>query len=215
MYNHYVKSLHIQSFLCPYFSAFGLSTERYSVFLDIQSKCRKVLTRKIPNTETFHAVNSLLYFNVFRCSVTILVKCGKHWSIKRVWNPFKIDKKNTFYFTLKALFVLDRFNFLSEIFGHLEKNGLIRKIWLISKFITSHTGWQTITIHILPKISWSKGNQTMKFGQLIEYNKKNTSLQNLNRKWTGKTSSRPFFVFWKALNEVQASGLQFSVNILR
>ena len=185
MYNHYVKSLRIQSFLCPYFSAFGLSTERYSVFLDIQSKCRKVWTRKIPNTDTFHAVNSLLYFNVFRYSVTILVKCGKHRSIKRVWNPFKIDKKY-FLLPLKALFVLDIFNFLSEIFGHLEKNGLIRKIWLISKFITSHTGWQTFTIHILPKISWSKGNQTIKFGQLIEYNKKkyfpSKSKQKMNQK---------------------------------
>ena len=29
----------------------------------------------------------------------------------------------------------------------------------------------TFTIHILPNISQSKGNQTMKFGQLIEYNR--------------------------------------------
>ena len=32
-------------------------------------------------------------------------------------------------------------------------------------------------IHILPNISQSKGNQTMKFGQLIEYNKRNIFLQ--------------------------------------
>ena len=37
--------------------------------------------------------------------------------------------------------------------------------------MTSHPGLQTIAIHILPNISHSKGNQTMKFGQLIEYNK--------------------------------------------
>ena len=30
---------------------------------------------------------------------------------------------------------------------------------------------QSITIHILPNISRIKGNQTMKFGRLIEYNK--------------------------------------------
>ena len=36
--------------------------------------------------------------------------------------------------------------------------------------MTSEPGQQTITIHILPNISRSKGNQTMKFGQLIKYN---------------------------------------------
>ena len=34
------------------------------------------------------------------------------------------------------------------------------------------TGKQLIAIHVLPKISRSKGNQAMKFGQLIEYNVK-------------------------------------------
>ena len=36
--------------------------------------------------------------------------------------------------------------------------------------MTSQTGQQMTTIHILPNISRSKVNQTMKFGQLIEYN---------------------------------------------
>ena len=35
--------------------------------------------------------------------------------------------------------------------------------------MTSQPGKQTITIHILAIISKSKGSQTMKFGQLIEY----------------------------------------------
>ena len=39
--------------------------------------------------------------------------------------------------------------------------------------MTSQPGLQKIAIHILPNISQSKGNQTMKFGQLIEYNKRN------------------------------------------
>ena len=50
------------------------------------------------------------------------------------------------------------------------KNGLIRKLWLVSKFMTSQNEQQIIKIHLLPNISRSKGNQTMKFGQLIEYN---------------------------------------------
>ena len=41
--------------------------------------------------------------------------------------------------------------------------------------MTSQPGLQTIAI--LPNISQSKGNQTMAFGQLIEYNKGNNFLQ--------------------------------------
>ena len=37
---------------------------------------------------------------------------------------------------------------------------------------------QIIGIHILPNISASKGNQLMKFGQLIEYNMRNIFLEN-------------------------------------
>ena len=43
--------------------------------------------------------------------------------------------------------------------------------------MTSQPGLQTIAIHILPNILQSKRNQTMKSGQLIEYNKKNISFQ--------------------------------------
>ena len=43
----------------------------------------------------------------------------------------------------------------------------------------SQPGLQAIAIYILPNISQSKGNQTMKFGQLIEYNKRNIFLQKL------------------------------------
>ena len=39
----------------PYFPAFGLNTERYGVFLRIQSTCGKIRTRKTLNTDTFHA----------------------------------------------------------------------------------------------------------------------------------------------------------------
>ena len=48
--------------------------------------------------------------------------------------------KNAFYFILKALFVLKLFRFLSWLFGHIEKNDLIRKIKLISNFMTSQPG---------------------------------------------------------------------------
>ena len=44
------------------------------------------------------------------------------------------------------------------------------------------SGLQTIAIHILLNISQSKGNQRMKFGQLIEYSKTDIFLQKLCRK---------------------------------
>ena len=85
--------------------------------------------------------------------------------------------KNAFYFILKALLILKIFTFLSWLFGHVEKR-LFKKVRLISKFMTSQYDWQTITIHILRNISRSKGNQTMKFGQLIEYNLKTIFFKN-------------------------------------
>ena len=43
---HCVKSVQIRSFSGPYFPVFGLNTEIYSVNLCIQSKYRKIRTRK-------------------------------------------------------------------------------------------------------------------------------------------------------------------------
>ena len=71
--------------------------------------------------------------------------------------------KNAFYFILKALFVL-------KTFWSCRKNGLIRKVRLISKFMASQPGLQTIAITYCPISHKLKAtNHTMKFGQLIEY----------------------------------------------
>ena len=58
--------------------------------------------------------------------------------------------------------------------------------------MTSQPGQQTIVIHILPNISRSKGNQTMKFGQLIEYNMRNIFLEKSYTKCSGEPGLRPF-----------------------
>ena len=47
-------------------------------------------------------------------------------------------------------------------------------------------------MHILPNISRSKNNQTMKFGQLIECNMRNIFPEKSYTKWGGETSPRPF-----------------------
>ena len=43
--------------------------------------------------------------------------------------------------------------------------------------MTSQPGLERIAIHLLPNISQNKGNQTMKFGQLIEYITRNLFLK--------------------------------------
>ena len=58
--------------------------------------------------------------------------------------------------------------------------------------MTSQSGSQTIVIHILPNILTSKGNQTMKFCQLIECNMRNIFLEKSCTKCGGETSPRPF-----------------------
>ena len=58
--------------------------------------------------------------------------------------------------------------------------------------MTSQLGKQTIAIHILPNVLRSKGNQTMKFGQLLKYNMRNIFLENLYTKYGGETVPRPF-----------------------
>ena len=50
--------------------------------------------------------------------------------------------------------------------------------------MTSQPGKQTIAKH--------KDNQTVKLGQLIEYNMKNVFLQKSCTKWDGKTITSPF-----------------------
>ena len=44
--------------------------------------------------------------------------------------------------------------------------------------MTSQPGKQTVAIHVLPNVLKGKGNQTMKFGELIEYKMRNILLVN-------------------------------------
>ena len=67
-------------------------------------------------------------------------------------------------------------------FWSCRKNGLIRKLRLTTKVMTS-----------LTNISRSKDNQTMKLGQLIEYNKRNIFFKNYVGNEAGETSSKPLF----------------------
>ena len=102
--------------------------------------------------------------------------------------------KNGFCFI--KFFLFSRYLSFCQDFSSCRKNGLIRQIRLTSKFMTSRPGLQTNAIHILSNISQSKGSQTMKFGQSIKYNKRNTFLRIVCTKWGKETSSRPLFIFF-------------------
>ena len=74
----------------------------------------------------------------------------------------------------------------------MHKNCLIRKKRLLLKFMTSKPGSQTIAINTLPNISRSKGNQTVEFRQLTEYNMRNIFVEKSYTKRGGETIPRPF-----------------------
>ena len=60
--------------------------------------------------------------------------------------------------------------------------------------MTSQSGQETITIHILHNILRSKENQAMKFSQLIEYNNRNIFLQKSYGKRPKKLAPDLFFL---------------------
>ena len=96
--------------------------------------------------------------------------------------------KNAFHFILRTLYTLKIFNFCTAFFGHVGKR--LKKLRLISNFMMSSTGKKLITVNILPNISRRKGNQTVKFGQSIEYTVKNIFLQKSCRKRGRETGFR-------------------------
>ena len=63
-------------------------------------------------------------------------------------------------------------HFLSRRFGYVEKR-FDKKAVVIFKIFDGTDRAKIITKHILPSISRRKGNQAMKFSQLIDYNKRN------------------------------------------
>ena len=63
---------------------------------------------------------------------------------------------------------------------------------LISKFMTLQPGKQTIAMSILSYISRTKDNQTVKFGQSIEYNMRKIFLEQSYSKSCGEISPKVF-----------------------
>ena len=109
------------------------------------------------------------------------------WQLKTLWKWWKrifVSPQKLFLFSRYLGFCLD--------FLVIYQNSLIRKIRLISNFTTPQSGLRAIVIHILPNISRSKGNQAIKFSQLIECSMRNIFLEKSYTKCDGETSPRPF-----------------------
>ena len=96
--------------------------------------------------------------------------------------------KNTLYFILKAIFFLEIFKFLSRIFAYVEKR-LDKKAYLIFK-IYDATNWATnnYNTNIIQYL-----NQTMEFGQLIQYHMRYIFLEKSYTAFAGEARSRPFY----------------------
>ena len=90
-----------------------------------------------------------------------------------------------------------------------------KKIRLISKFMTSQPGKQTISIHILPNVSINKDNQTVKLGYSIEHNMRNILREKSYTKFGEETIPRPFSKRSKLnISQDQYSKVLYSLQII-
>ena len=72
--------------------------------------------------------------------------------------------------------------------------------------MTSKTGKQIIVIHILPNILRSKGNQAIKFGQLVEYDSRTIFLKNRAENEAKILVLDLFLLFQKTLYKMKTNG---------
>ena len=106
----------------------------YGKLVTVLLSSRIILVNKY-ELNFLHCCNSkwaLSYFD--KNSLKSTADLQKKLSYLLHWKPFKM-MKNAFYFILKSIFVLKISKFLPW-----RKNDLIRKIMLISKFVTSQPG---------------------------------------------------------------------------
>ena len=115
--------------------------------------------------------------------------------------------KNAFYFMLKAIFFLKIFKYFSQLCWS-EGKQLSEKV----KVNSSQSVQQTVTMHILPCISRSKVNQTMRFVQVIEYKMRNILLKKSFTKCVGEASPRPFYEKMK-IERISGSAVWNVINL--
>ena len=90
---------------------------------------------------------------------------------------------------------------------------MIRKLRLGSKLLTSQTVRQIIIIHKLLNISRSKDSQTMKLGQIVEFNVRIFFFKNHTENEAGRLFRDLFLFFKEVLFKVKASVQHLRFNI--
>ena len=123
----------------------------------------------------------------------------------RVWENFWQLKALEKWWKMLCFFSSLRYLHFCPDFLDMFKNGLIRKLCLISKFMTPQAEKQIISIRILPNVSRSRGNLAMKFVQLIKYSMKKFFLKKHAENEIWRLVPDLFLFFKKALYKVKAS----------
>ena len=137
-----MKCVLIRSYSGPYFPAFGLNTERYSVALRIQSECGKIRTRITPNMDTFDAVCCFINCR-YSWRIDLLQTLSKTncLSLNELLlfflNPFFI-----FYLTFLLMYVFFAFQNI-EFWSVIQNTQQLRK--LLTHFKAFFYIWQGLT----------------------------------------------------------------------
>ena len=79
--------------------------------------------------------------------------------------------------------------------------------------MTSQPGYQTIAINILSNVSGRKGNETIKFGQLIEYKKRKINFKNHEENEARRLVPDFFLFFRKDLYKIKKVLSRFIVSL--
>ena len=104
---HCLKSVRIRSYSGPYFAAFGLNTERYSVSLRIQSEYGEIRTKITPNTDTFYAVYVLR--KIFPMISRVFVKNMRicNYVVFQLWEKY-VSKRSLIKHTCSCRYKLTK-----------------------------------------------------------------------------------------------------------
>ena len=124
---HCKKSVRIRNFYGPYFLAIRLNMEIYRVNIYIQSECRKMRGRKVPNTEHFHVVSftCFIYWNEWPWIWNLTVKKTEKRFMQKSYSRilYRKMKKQSKFFVCKLksglLFVLRIFLLFSHQWTYL------------------------------------------------------------------------------------------------
>ena len=133
---HCEKIGNIRSFPGPYFPAFELNKETYSVSLRIQSLCGKIRTRKTPNMDTFHVV---LLSSIFRLFPRRGPRLLKYWHKQTTLNIPRQDYDWRMYSSILDILVCLRFISLLGLLYFIRQNLLFQKHFCILRFLRSLT----------------------------------------------------------------------------